>query len=103
MQKCKGKVQSLAGCKLALACRIPLAYWTYEGALKSGEPVSKGLELLACPFCGCDRIGVHLKRAARKEGFQAMCLGCKVGQTQTMYATPERAAEAWNTRAPAAA
>jgi len=34
----------------------------------------------SCPFCGCDRIGIHFKRAARKEGFQAMCLGCKVGQ-----------------------
>ncbi|WP_165948967.1 Lar family restriction alleviation protein [Pseudomonas aeruginosa] len=103
MQKCKGKVPFLACRKLALACRIPLAYWTYKAVQKSGEAVSTGLKLLACPFCGCERIGIHLKRAARKEGFQAMCLGCKVGQTQTMYSTPERAAEAWNTRAPAAA
>ncbi|CAI9912095.1 TPA: Lar family restriction alleviation protein [Pseudomonas aeruginosa] len=55
--------------------------------------------LCDCPFCGSDRIGIHFKKAARKSGFQAMCLQCRVGQTRTFYSSIERAAEAWNTRA----
>ncbi|HFH4315062.1 Lar family restriction alleviation protein [Pseudomonas aeruginosa] len=57
------------------------------------------LYLKPCPFCSCTRIGIHFKRAARKEGYQAMCSGCRVGQTHVLYGSPERAAEAWNTRA----
>ncbi|WP_124128472.1 Lar family restriction alleviation protein [Pseudomonas aeruginosa] len=55
-------------------------------------------KLAECPFCGCTRIGVHFRRISRKEGFQAMCLGCRVGQTRTLYSTFDRAALAWNTR-----
>lgn len=57
------------------------------------------VNLCECPFCGSDRIGIHFKRTARKSGFQAMCLQCRVGQTHTFYPSIERAAEAWNTRA----
>lgn len=55
-------------------------------------------KLAECPFCGCARIGIHFRRVSRKEGFQAMCLGCRVGQTRTLYSTVDRAALAWNTR-----
>lgn len=57
------------------------------------------VKLCNCPFCDSDRIGIHFKRAARKSGFQAMCLQCRVGQTHMFYPSIERAAEAWNTRA----
>lgn len=53
----------------------------------------------SCPFCGSDRVSVHHKRAARKAGYQVLCLNCKVGQTQIMHGSMERAAEVWNTRA----
>jgi Lar family restriction alleviation protein len=59
--------------------------------------------LLPCPFCGSNRVAVHFKRAARKEGYQAMCLNCKVGQTHVMHSTVERSAAAWNARAPVTA
>ena len=62
--------------------------------------MTNSIQLSPCPFCGCDRIGIHFKRAARKEGFQAMCLSCKVGQTHTMHGSIEQAAKAWNTRVP---
>lgn len=56
------------------------------------------VNLFDCPFCGSDRIGIHFKKAARKSGFQAMCLQCRVAQTHTFYPSIERAAEVWNTR-----
>ena len=37
-------------------------------------------ELSACPFCGCTRIGVHLRKSGVKSGYQVSCLGCKVRQ-----------------------
>jgi Lar family restriction alleviation protein len=60
--------------------------------------MNDAIPMKPCPFCGSDRVGIHHKRAARKAGYQAICLNCKVGQTQVMHGSMERAAEVWNTR-----
>ncbi|UDM18895.1 Lar family restriction alleviation protein (plasmid) [Vogesella sp. XCS3] len=55
-----------------------------------------------CPFCGSSRISVHFKRAARKSGYQVVCLQCRTGQTHTMHPDHDQAVAVWNERAPTA-
>lgn len=55
--------------------------------------------MLPCPFCGeSARLAVHRKKSGRKDGYQAKCLSCFVGQTRTYYSDREQSVVAWNRR-----
>lgn len=46
--------------------------------------------MLPCPFCGeSARLAVHRKKSGRKDGYQARCLSCFVGQTRSYYSELE--------------
>lgn len=58
--------------------------------------VCKKAALKPCPFCGCEKIEIHLDREAIITRYRAVCWGCSA---QMYRGTKEEAAKAWNRRA----
>lgn len=66
------------------------------------ETPPPGPALLACPFCGIVPEAIALRGAGHAVGCESDACPLWLVDTLT-YHTPELAAAAWNTRAPAAA
>lgn len=56
-------------------------------------------DLMPCPMCGSDRVGVHKHKQRRAVGYKAMCGECGLSQTVVAHGSIEAAAAAWNRRA----